>query len=298
MGPTVIRFRSDRLSYWWSRRKDRWRAARWDALGKRGSFLFEVQPGVRLRLYGDSELCRLIYCRNFERTERDFINRFLRPGDVFVDVGANIGLFALIAGARVGSTGRVIAFEPAASTYERLTENVRRNQLSSVICLNMALSNEEGTASLVSSIDGYDAWNSLARPTMGDSFAEEPIAMTTWDGYAQEHGLVGKVRMMKIDVEGWETRVLSGGRRFFERPDAPDLQVEFAPGSAKSAGSSCEELYGDLESLGYELYAYDPERCALRPAGVEETHSYINLIAAKDADFVNARLRASKAEEL
>ena len=62
-----------------------------------------LQPGLKIRLYGDSELCRLIYLGSFETAERDFVKRFLRPGDLFVDVGANIGLFTLIAAARVGA---------------------------------------------------------------------------------------------------------------------------------------------------------------------------------------------------
>ena len=82
------------------------------------TFVMRLQPGLKIRLYGDSELCRLIYLGNFEATERAFLNHFLRPGDVFVDVGANIGLFTLIAAARVGPAGRVVAFEPHASDIQ------------------------------------------------------------------------------------------------------------------------------------------------------------------------------------
>ena len=103
----------DRLNSWWQRKHD-WRERRWAAVARQqGTFVTKLQPNLRIRLYGDSELCRLIYCRNFEVAEREFVNRFLRPGDVFVDVGANIGLFTLIAASRVGPTGRVIAFEPS-----------------------------------------------------------------------------------------------------------------------------------------------------------------------------------------
>ena len=76
----------------------RGRELRWKLIvGRNGSFVSVLEPGLKIRLYGDSELCHLIYCRYFEAREREFLNRFLRPGDVFVDVGANIGLFTLIA---------------------------------------------------------------------------------------------------------------------------------------------------------------------------------------------------------
>src|SRR6266496_451229 len=153
----------DRLKFYWWQRKHDWRERRWAAVARqRGAFVTKLQPNLRIRLYGDSELCRLIYCRNFEVTEREFVNRFLRPGDVFVDVGANIGLFTLIAASRVGPTGKVIAFEPTSETYERLVGNVRLNRLRNVDCVRSALSDHSGELDLVRSVDGFDAWNSFA----------------------------------------------------------------------------------------------------------------------------------------
>ena len=61
-------------------------------------------------------------------------------------------------------------------------------------------------------------------------------------GSLREGNLLGNVTMMKIDVEGWESRVLAGGKEVFTRPDAPVLQVEFTDAAAKAAGSSCRQL--------------------------------------------------------
>src|SRR5215510_12901685 len=131
----------DRLKFYWKYRKDNWRKFRWASVaGRPRTFVTRLQPGVRMRLYGDSELCRLIYCRSFETTERAFLNHCLRPGDVFVDVGANIGLFTLIAASRVGPAGRVVAFEPTGVTYTRLIYNARLNGFSKASCVNAALS--------------------------------------------------------------------------------------------------------------------------------------------------------------
>lgn len=243
-----------------------------------------------MRLYADSELSRLIYCEYFEMTERAFLNNFLRVGDVFVDIGANIGLFTLIAAARVGQTGRVVAFEPATPTDERLLDNVRLNNFGNVTCVRAALSDSSGQLELVRSLDGFDAWNSLARPTIGSKFSNEMVDVIAWDQYATQHNLVGAVTMMKIDVEGWEGRVLAGGKEVLARSDAPVLQVEFNDETARAAGSSCRSLYEFLETLGYRIFIYDLCQGSLVPEGLREEYP-ANLIAAKNPDLVIERLR-------
>jgi FkbM family methyltransferase len=282
----------DRLKFYWWLGKQEWRKRRWAAVARRrGTFVTKLQPNLRIRLYGDSELCRLIYCRNFEVTEREFVNHFLRSGDVFVDVGANIGLFTLIAASRVGSTGKVIAFEPTSKTYERLVGNVRLNRLCNVDCVRSALSDHTGELDLVRSADGFDAWNSFAGPTTTQTVSRERVGVIEWDRYAEAHLLSGNVTMMKIDVEGWESRVLAGGREILSRSDSPVLQVEFTDDAAQAAGSSCRALYEFLESLGYHMYIYDADRHSLTQDGLRDRYPYVNLLAVKNFEFVNERVR-------
>jgi FkbM family methyltransferase len=272
--------------------KNKWRELRWASVAsKRRTFVVRLQPGLNMRLYGDSELCRLIYCCNFEATERAFLNHFLRPGDTFIDVGANIGLFTLIAATRVGRAGSVVAFEPTTTTHARLMDNVELNEFSNVNCMNLALSDHSGYVDLIQSTDGFDAWNSLAEPIAGKTFHKEPVEVIEWDRYAEEHDLIGRTTMMKIDVEGWESRVLAGGKEVFNRTDAPLLQVEFADETAKAAGSSCRDLYQCLENFGYRMFVYNLAKRNLLPEPVREKYPYSNLIATKDPESVNARLR-------
>jgi FkbM family methyltransferase len=281
----TLRFYRRQLTYGWREMRWAWLA------GRPRSFVVPIQSGMKMRLYGDSELSRLIYCRDFEVTERAFLNDFLRLGDVFVDVGANIGLFTLIAATRVGQVGRVVSFEPATTTNKRLTDNVRLNDFGNVTCVRAALSDSSGQLELVQSLDGFDAWNSLAKPTMGSTFSNETVDVIAWDRYATQHNLVGAVTMMKIDVEGWESRVLAGGREIFSRADAPLLQVEFEDHAAKTAGSSCRDLYRLLEDFGYRMFVYDAgARCLVREP-MRDHYPFQNLVAAKNEEFVNSRLQ-------
>ena len=289
----------DRVRFGFRQYRLKGRKLRWQLLASRnGSLVSELQPGLKMRLYGDSELCHLIYCRHFEANEREFLNRFLRPGDVFVDVGANIGLFTLIAAERTGLQGKVLAFEPTAKTFGRLVENVRLNKFTNVECLKLALSDSRGNLPLNQCSEGYDAWNSLAKPVSKGSLQPELVEAVDWDQFAQERDLIGSVTMMKIDVEGWENRVLAGGKQFFSRSDAPVLQVEFTDEAAEAAGASCRALYDCLQSYGYKMFLYDSGERRLVTESRREKYPYLNLLAAKDPEFVQRRLQSAACPEI
>jgi hypothetical protein len=121
----------------------------------------------------------------------------------------------------------------------------------------------------------------------------ERVEVIEWDRYAEVHRLSGNVTMMKIDVEGWESRVLAGGREMLSRSDSPLLQVEFTDDAAQAAGSSCRALYESLESLGYRMYVYDAGRRTLAQDGLRDRYPYVNLLAVKNCELVNERVRGS-----
>ena len=267
-----------------------WLAARqWAYLaGHRTKVLQDLGGGLQMFLYTDSELSRLIRLENFSATERWFTREFLRPRDVYVDVGANAGLFTLTAAQAVGSSGRVFGFEPSPLMFSRLQENVALNGFRNVSCHQLALSSGEGEAEMAVARDEHDGWSSLAGPRAGAAFKSETVRTSTWARFATENGLVGRVALMKMDVEGWERQVLLGGREVFARADAPVLYVEFTDRAA--GGPSCAQLYALLEELGFGLYAVDLERRAVISAPRQAAYADVNLVAAKDPQKVNERL--------
>src|SRR5262245_902540 len=284
----------ERLQWRWMRLVRLTRLAWWRSQAGKRQVDVSIQEGARMRLYPGSFLSQLIFCGDYELSERSFLKDFLRPGDIFVDVGANIGLYTVIAGRYVGARGHVYAFEPCAETHQRLLENVRLNGLTNVSCFQAALSDHRERLDMTVSLDGFDVCNSLTQPALGQLFASESVDSITWDEFAGEHGLDGGVSRMKIDVEGWEAHVIDGGVGTLSREDAPILQVEFSDQAALPAGSSLHKLYGALESLGYKMFIYDARNRTLIPDPPRDSYPLLNLIAAKRPDYVVARLRGDE----
>jgi FkbM family methyltransferase len=282
---------------WRSERNKRRREAKrqwWDAQrGTNGTHDLRLTPTAQIRLRFEDELSRMIYLAEFETEELLFVARFLRPGDTFVDIGANLGLFSIRAADIVGPTGCVHAFEPCAKTFGWLRENIALNHWKHVHLHPVALSDRTGVAELITATEGKAAYNSLAKPYVGGELRSQRVDTTTWDAFVNENGLAGKVVLMKIDVEGWETKVLAGATGTLSRPDAPVLQVEFTEDAAQSAGSSTPALFQQIEAFGYGLYRWNPWESTLQREAPGSTYPYINLFAIKDLDAAMARLHAT-----
>jgi FkbM family methyltransferase len=246
--------------------------------------------GVRLRLYRDSEFCRMIYCGGFEREELQFTGLYLRPGDIFVDLGAHIGLYTVLAAQRVGPPGRVYAFEPAAGAFQKLIENLVLNGLENVFPRRQALSDQEGLLELKVPGDGHDAWSSFGRPTAGVDWRTEIVKTISLDAFVWRNNLLGKIALIKMDVEGWESRILRGGRWVLSQPDGPALIVELNEAASRAAGSSTGEICRSLGEAGYRLFRYQVETQALvpfpGPAGKREG----NVIALKEGTARSGRV--------
>ncbi len=250
---------------------------------------------AQLNLSNKGVLSYLVFTKDFEQHERDFVRRYLRPGDLFVDVGANIGLFTVLAADTVGPTGQVYAFEPSPETFVKLQKNIQLNAFTNVIPIEAGLSHSDGTAELNVSSEGWDGYDTFGVPMLTGSAnfsLKGKVAVPTmqWDKFATSRNLVGKVRMIKIDVEGWESHVLNGGTKTLSRSDAPTLQVEFTDDAARSTGTSCAKLYRQLEAMGYTMCRYDMDDKQLSPEPLQEEYPSTNLFCTKQLAEDNRHL--------
>ena len=161
----------------------------------------------------------------FEAGLSRYIGSVLRPGDTFVDVGANVGYFTLLSASLVGNKGAVLAIEPEEKNFASLGDNVTANAYTNTLLCRCAAGVEEKEEILNvnplnrcgNSMLPFDTYASgetrFSKEEMIARFGEkelfERVGMRTLDGLFDEYGL-GDVAMMKIDVEGFELAVLQG----------------------------------------------------------------------------------------
>lgn len=286
-GTLKRRFARARREWRWARR-DRW----WNRQGRLREFMdHEVEPGVSLRLFFDSAIAQDIYCHDHEIAERAFVRLFLRPGDVFADIGANLGLYSVLASGIVRPDGAVFSFEPDPKAHERLLFNLQANGCTNVQPFQCALSNADETRTMQISTKGYDAYNSFGTPVRGEgTFQSREVACVSFDSFASQHPALQKVAMMKVDVEGWETMVLQGAQKQLSGDAAPVVLLEFNDQAAKSSGQPCSQLYRWLEGLGYSLYTFEAKGRRFVPYPYRENFVYDNVLAIKNLDVVKGRI--------
>ena len=243
---------------------------------------FTLEDGLRFTCKLGSSTGRILTMGTIEATERAFFRQELKPGQVFFDIGANLGLFTLTAAKCVGPSGRVYAFEPSAREARLLQHNIDQNGFTNVTIVRGALSDHEGEARFAVATDG--GTNSLAKTTHPEQVIQtwETVPLTTLDVFVTKHQIT-RVNMMKIDVEGGECDVLRGGAAIFSCADAPVVLTEFCDLTAAGFNSSGAALYDAWTAYGYtlhELVASGPQ-LTLEPATPKASYDYANLVAIK-----------------
>ena len=183
------------------------------------------------------------------------LSNVLRPGDTFLDVGANIGLVTLVASQLVGRQGRVYAFEPVAGTIAILERNIALNDARNVCIKASALGAVDETRPVYEHLKVNRGAASFV--PIGDASSSAIVPVTTLDTFVHSAGLEGPIRAIKIDVEGWESQVLAGGRQLLADSAAPVLVVEYSTKVRLPKGAHTD-LYDLIRSLNeYRLFCLE-----------------------------------------
>jgi FkbM family methyltransferase len=181
--------------------------------------------------------------------ELGYLQQILLPGMTFVDAGANIGIYTLVASRIVGDTGRVIAFEPSAQSFRILQRNIALNGLQNVLAFPFALAQTSGSTRLY---HGPNAGlNSLGRDPSWKEDAEE-IAIEQLDRVIQQTS-TARVDMIKMDVQGAEELVLLGAMKIVTS-SRPMIVFEIFPEGTAPIGLSPFGAWELLQSLGYKFF--------------------------------------------
>ena len=180
------------------------------------------------------------------------IEQTLRPGDTFIDAGANIGLMTLAASQAVGPAGQVHAFEPVPGVFRLLEQNVALNGFLNVRLHRQALgaSSEERTIYEQSDINNGSA--SFVPPVASGTSAH-PVSIVALDRFV-EAAAIASVRMIKADVEGWELELVKGASTLLKGREAPALCIEYSPAYSPRR-EQLPDLYDFIRSINaYQVF--------------------------------------------
>lgn len=231
---------------------------------------------------GETGLTGNIYTGLHEFPDMAYLLHALRQDDLFVDVGANVGSYTILACAVVGASG--IAFEPVPATHRRLTENIRLNHLErSVRCLNIGLGRRPETIRFTSEMDTVN--HVLAE---GEAHAGSiEVEVSTLDMVLAQ----ASPNFMKIDVEGYETPVLDGALETLAKPTLHSVIIELN-GSGERYGHDESLILRKMLDNGFKTYSYDPFARRLINLGGKNLASG-NTLFIRDEKMVAKRLQSA-----
>lgn len=201
----------------------------------------------------------------WEPLETKLFAREIQPGDVVIDVGANIGYYTLLAARRVGPTGHVYAFEPEPEAFALLQRNVQLNGYDNVTPVPKALGRENGRLQLY-----------LAKKNRGDHRVYDPtgrrpsidVDVITLDAYLVEQS-VERVDFLKVDTQGAECSILDGARHTIAKHPEMAVVMELTPHSLAELGDDPRGCLERLQAAGYALHDIKEWERKIVPTDIE-----------------------------
>jgi FkbM family methyltransferase len=220
-----------------------------------------------------------IYSGLHEFEDMAFLLHFLRDSDLFIDIGANIGSYSMLASAEVGA--QTIAVEPIPQTYTYLLQNIAVNDIhQKVTALNMGLGSEKATLKFTKALD---TGNHVAGDEELDCVS---VSVDTLDSVA-----TGKSpALLKIDVEGFEMNVINGAVTTLQNTALKAIIIELN-GSGDRYGHTDNDIHLKLLQYGFKAMKYFPFERKLIDAVPNKEH---NTLYIRDLQYVSERLKTAK----
>lgn len=226
---------------------------------------------ARIHLYPDlSNITTYVLLEQgdwFEKSDLNLFRSIIRQDDIVLDLGANVGVYAVSAAAR--TSGKVIAVEPALQTFELLNRSA--SQFSNMTAIHTAISDKAGTAFLSHGGSSENFKLSDNNETQG-----EEVPLVTVDDLAVEHG-IESVDIIKMNIEGHELKALDGAKKIIAN-GSPIIFYE-----VKNRGNLHPELIDAFKDLGYDSYFALPDAKTLvkYDKDIQLDRSLLNMIAIR-----------------
>lgn len=231
----------------------------------------------------------LVDTGELERGTRLLIEKLVRPGDVFVDVGANIGLHTLAAARAMNGKGRIVALEPFEPTAQLLEKSIWMNGFSKIVEIHRAAaSDHSGHQQLFLGLTcGHHSLFELGAAANPSAPTVE-VPLVTLDEIMSS----ATADLLKIDAEGSEPEILDGSRRLIERSRNIAIIVEFGPSHLSRTKRSTKDWLSKYEAFGMIYRAINPDNGSLEEWSIDrlEAVESINLLFARPGATIWAAL--------
>ena len=252
-----------------------WQILKRSGLNLRYRFFEDCRIRVKNK-FSNSSACAYVGLPEFSC--KAFLLHFLREGDMFVDAGANIGLYSILAAKCCGA--KVLAFEPEPSAFRELQNNVSLNDISDLVtCHQIALGGEAYQLKITTN---YGVQNHLRFP---DDETEPGVVVDVrpLDDFCEKE----KPVLLKIDVEGFESEVVYGSLMTIAQPEVKVIILE-RMGLGRRYEFDEDELHTNLLKLDFECYSYLPFERRLEPVKKTTVGNYFYI---RDLPYVMDRLQ-------
>jgi FkbM family methyltransferase len=231
---------------------------------------------------GESGMTQNIYCGLHDFEDMAYVLHVLGPQDLFIDIGANVGSYTMLACGVRGARG--YCFEPVPSTYRRLLDNLSINNLPPrVVAMNIGLSNTDGSLSFTNNEKTEN--HVVSKSEAGTQSVRVPVQRL-------DTVLAGEPpSMMKIDVEGFETAILDGAEKTLSNPSLHSVLIELNE-SGRRYGFDENDILSKLKSFGFSPYEYEPFSRTLHPLpGKNPNHG--NTLFLRNEPLIRERLASA-----
>lgn len=219
----------------------------------------------------------------YEPTSLNFMRSYLQPGDVFIDIGANIGAFTFPCASKIGSQGKVLAIEASPSILKYLKNNLEMNSMPQILLEGCAVSEKDSEEKIF-----YEAPSDrfgMGSFGKGSTEKQEHIQPTlvkcrTLDALLKVHS-IEHVKAIKIDVEGYEAMVFKGANQLLSSSHAPLILFEFIDWAEENLNLEPGASQRQLLEYGYDLWLEKDFIRGKPPLTQPITQGAFNLIAFK-----------------
>lgn len=209
----------------------------------------------------------LSFLSSVERLERELFCQYLRPGDVVLDIGANIGSYTVLAARAVGPTGKVYAFEPDPANCWALRSVCAALDCTNVVVVEKAITAEKAQLRLFRSEQSSSDHRTY---DPGEKRETVVVESTSVDTYMIENIGNARVDVIKMDIQGAEIQALRGMARVLQENERIKLFIELWPHGLHASGGTAAELLTLLDGQGFEVSIINERSHSVAPVQAEE----------------------------